>query len=543
MYSSITHHRWPSVVVGIALAIGLTAPPVQAEDFRLTIVHVNDMHARIDEVTAQGSFCTPRDAEKRACFGGMARVIPKIKEIKSKNPNTLVLNAGDNFQGSLFYTKYKSDSMKPFINTIGFDAMTIGNHEFDDGPEELKKFTQDLKGNLVAANVDVASEPLLQSKWSASKILEVGGRKIGIIGLITHDTSILSSPGEKIRFLEYADILKKEVAHLKGMGVEHIIALTHIGLHEDLRLAESIDGVDVYVGGHTHTLLHNGNDKRAEGPYPVVAKTPSGSPALIVQAYYATMFLGALDVTFNDAGVPIAWNGNTILLDNSVPQDPETMAVVARMAVPLAELRATPIAKAEMVLDGPGNTCREKECTLGNLIADAIRAYSDADIGFQNGGGVRAAIPTGTITMGHILETLPFSNTLVTSVITGADIQEVLENGVSRAESMQNEGTGRFMQVSGLRYTWDAAKPAGQRVTKVEVQYKNGTFQPLEPKKDYSIVTNDFIMRGGDGYSVLKDKARKVVETGHNLEDIVAKYLEKKASISSVNMGRIVRTN
>lgn len=532
---------------GAALvALSVAAPAWAQQDFTMSIIHTNDVHSRIDQVTATGSFCTPQNAEQNRCFGGYPRLATKIKELRATRPNPVLLDAGDVFQGTLFYSMAKSDAVKPFLNALGYDGMTLGNHEFDDGPAELAKFIDGLKVPVVASNIDTSKEPRLQNKWLSHRVLLVGGQRVGLIGLTTKETPATSSPGDTVGFGDHVEALKREVAALQAVGVNKIIALTHVGALEDQELAKAVDGIDVFVGGHSHTLLHNGADNRKEGPYPIVVRTPSGAPALVVQSFYGGIFLGDLQVTFDSRGVVTKWEGDTILMDAKIARDPELQAMVERMSVPLAELRTRPVGTAGVDLVGGTPACREAECVMGNLMADAVLEASKAHnttIAVINGGGIRTSIPTGNITFGQVLEVMPFSNALATFQIAGADLVAALENGVSRAENMQNDGTGRFPQVAGMRYTWDAAKPAGSRIVTVEVRKPDGTFGPIDPAATYNVVTVDFVRKGGDGYTVFRDKARNAYDAGPNLEDVVADYIRARGTIAPQREGRITRLN
>lgn len=533
----------PAVLLA-ALVCLLAPAPARAAGFDLTLLHTNDVHARVDEVTDAGGFCTPEDAAAGDCLGGYPRLVTAIRERRAAEHNVLVLDAGDVFQGSLFYTRFKSEALKPYLNRVGYDAMTLGNHEFDDGVPELARFLDGLAVPVVTANLDVAREPRLRGKWSARRVVEVGGWRVGVVGLTTKETPAASSPGPTVAFGEHAAALRREVAALRAEGIDTIIALTHVGLAEDRRLAATVDGVDVFVGGHSHSLLTNGADERRVGPYPVVVTTPSGAPALVVQAYTAGLFLGELRVTFDEGGVPVRWSGDARPMDGSVAKDPETQRMVEAMAGPLAELRARRVGEAAAPLDGDRASCRQRECTLGNLIADAMLAGArkeGASIALMNGGGIRQSIAEGPVTLGDVLEVLPFSNTLATFTLTGAEVREALEHGVGRAEDMGNEGTGRFPQVAGLRFAWDAAKPVGRRVVRVEVR-EGGGFAPLDPGRTYTLVSNDFLRKGGDGYDLLRDRGRDAYDAGANLEDVLVAHLRALGAPAAPRIeGRITR--
>jgi 5'-nucleotidase/UDP-sugar diphosphatase len=533
------------VCAAATLAMLTWATPLVARDFTLTVLHTNDVHARIDQVTASGSFCSAENAARQRCFGGYARLATKLATLRASRPNAITLDAGDVFQGTLFYTLAKSNAVKPFVEALGYDAMTLGNHEFDDGPAELARFLDGLAVPVVAANVDASREPLLRGRWRAHRIIEIGGERIGIVGLTTPETTITSSPGETIVFGEPIEALRREVSTLQAAGVNKIVALTHLGAVVDADLARQVDGVDVYVGGHSHTLLHNGDEPRRQGPYPLVVRTPSGAPALIVQAYFGGLFLGDLQVTFDSAGVVTRWEGDTIPMDARIPRNPAIQEMVDRMAAPLAELRARQVGFATTTLDGSSARCRFAECTLGNLIADAMLAAASgtqARIAIQNSGGIRTSIPAGPITLGQVLEVLPFSNTLATLRLTGADIVAALEHGVSRAEDARNEGTGRFPQVAGLRFGFDPSRPVGNRIRAVEIRTAEGGFAPIDPAAVYPVVTNDFLRKGGDGYAVLRDKAIDVYDAGPNLEDVLTAHIQALGGTVAPGLeGRVIR--
>ncbi|MBL0337704.1 MAG: 5'-nucleotidase C-terminal domain-containing protein [Rhodospirillaceae bacterium] len=519
-------------------------------NYTLTILHHNDLHARVDQVTMSGSNCTPKDAEAQKCFGGYARIASFINQIRQQKANqaVIVLNAGDSFQGSLFYTYYKSAALWPFINYIQYDAVTLGNHEFDNGVPELVEFLKNSENlKLVVANINTDKEPTLKPYISRSTVITKQGEKIGVIGLITEETAILASPGPNVAFENLRNSLEREVKILQSQGVNKIIALTHIGLAEDVKLAAAVEGVDVYVGGHSHTLLSN-TGKDAGGPYPIVVKRPSGDPVLVVQSYYAGIYFGDLEVTFNEKGVPISWKGDTVLLDSKIPQDQQLAAMVAKLAEPLQVFRQKEVGITSVELIGNRDVCRYEECNLGNLISDALlyaTRKQKTQIAFQNGGGIRTSIPQGKINLGQILEVLPFSNNISVFGLKGSDIRLALENGVSRAETNTNEGTGRFLQVSGLRYSWDPKKPVGSRILDVQVRQVDGKFTPLQNNIVYQVTTNDFLRIGGDGFSVFKEKAINPSDNGMNLEDALVEYIEMllidSPAIAPKTEGRINR--
>jgi 5'-nucleotidase / UDP-sugar diphosphatase len=523
----------------LALTAGFTGS-ANAE-FTLNILHINDLHSRIESINAFDSTCDAEGEAAGECFGGIARVKTMIDmrrdALREEGRNVIVLDAGDQYQGSLFYTTYKGDEVVEFMNMIGFDAMAVGNHEFDDGPEGLLKLIEGLEFPIISGNTDVSEEPVLAGKLRGALVLEVGGERIGIVSTLAEDTVDTSSPGPGVTFLDAEDYLKGAVAALEEAGINKIIALTHMGYLRDQRIAEEVAGIDVIVGGHSHTLFSN-TDENAAAPYPLMVTNPDGQEVPIVQAYAYSKYVGELEVTWDDEGNVVSATGDTILLDNSVTPDPEAQARVAELAAPLEELKSQVVGTTTEEIDGSRESCRVEECEMGSLVADAILDRTQeqgVSIVFQNGGGLRASIDAGEITMGEVLTVLPFQNTLATFEIDGSVVLEALENGLSQVE----EVAGRFPQVAGIRYTWDSTAPAGERVVSVEVM-EDGDWVSLDPDKTYLVATNNYVRNGGDGYTVFAGDDKNAYDYGPGLEYVLADYIAKQGgSITPYTDGRI----
>ncbi|MFN7001546.1 MAG: bifunctional metallophosphatase/5'-nucleotidase, partial [Elioraea tepidiphila] len=292
-------------------------------------------------------------------------------------------------------------------------------------------------------------------------------------------------------FQDEIDSLKADVAALEAEGVTKIIALTHVGLPKDLRIAAEVPGIDAVVGGHSHSLLSTKDPKRV-GPYPTWVDGQNGALVPVVQAYAYSKYVGHLILTFDDAGNLKFAEGDTILLDASVTPDPEIAARVAEMGAPIEELKNKVVAETTAEIDGSRETCRTVECPMGILIAEAMLDRvkdQGVTIAIQNGGGIRASIDAGPVTMGEVLTVLPFQNTLSTFEVTGEAIIAALENGVSRVE----EGAGRFPQVAGLRFTFDPKAPAGARVSEVMVLVGGDAWAPIDPAATYKVVSNNYV--------------------------------------------------
>ncbi len=518
-----------------ALAISATGA---FADFELNILHINDFHSRIEAINKFDSTCSEEEAAKNECFGGIARMKTAIDTRRNElaGKNILTLDAGDQFQGSLFYTTYKSAPIAEFMNGIGFDAMEIGNHEFDDGPEELAKFIDALKFPMISGNTLAGLDTPVANKFKPYIVKEFGPEKVAVVGVLATDTDETSSPGDSILFAEPIGYLKEAVKEIEAQGINKIVLLSHVGYEEDKRIAAAVDGIDVIVGGHSHTLLSN-TDEKAAGPYPTLVKNPSGKDVPIVTAYSYSKYLGDLKVVFDDAGAVKTAEGAPKLLDASVTPDAGYTAKVAELAGPIEELKKKEIGETAEVIEGSREVCRVKECTMGNLVADAmVDRVKDQGItiAIQNGGGLRASIDAGTVSMGEVLTVLPFQNTLATFRLKGSDIVAALENGLSQIQ----DGAGRFPQVSGLKYSFDKSQEPGKRVVSVEVK-EGDAFVPLDPEKVYGVATNNYMRAGGDGYKIFATAGQNAYDFGPGLETVVADYIAKNSPYKPYVDGRI----
>ncbi|MCZ4091499.1 5'-nucleotidase C-terminal domain-containing protein [Sinorhizobium psoraleae] len=507
-------------------------------DYELNILHINDLHSRIESINKFDSTCSAEDEGKNECFGGVARLKTLIDQKRQEltGKNMLLLNAGDNFQGSLFFTTYKGAAEAEFLNLMKFDAMTVGNHEFDESEDGLASFLDKVTFPVVTANVLPSHKSKIGDRIKPSIVLDVGGQKIGIVGAVANDTPELASPGPDILIGEDVATITSAVEELKKQGVNKIIALTHVGYPRDLAAIAKIPDVDVVVGGHSHSLLSN-TDEKAEGPYPTMVDNPGGYKVPVVQAGSYSKYLGDLVVTFDDSGVVKAAKGDPILIDSAIKPDEAVLARIKELAKPIEELRTKVIAKTETPIDGSRENCRAKECEMGTLVADAMLDRvkgQGVTIAITNGGGLRASIDAGDVTMGEAITVLPFQNTLSTFELKGADIRAALENGLSQIE----EGGGRFPQVAGLKYSFDRTKPAGSRLVSVEVK-EGEAFTALDPEKTYSLVSNNFMRGGGDGYDVFKTKGENAYDYGPGLETVLADYLAAHQPFKPYTDGRI----
>ncbi|MBN9242929.1 MAG: 5'-nucleotidase C-terminal domain-containing protein [Mesorhizobium sp.] len=520
-----------------ASALGLSAQASFA-DYTLNILHFNDWHSRIESNNKYESTCSAEEETKGECVGGAARLITAIRQErdKLKGQNVLLLNAGDSFQGSLFYTTYKGAAEEEFLNQMGLDAVTLGNHEFDDGETALVPYLDKAKFPVVSANVVPNDKSGAYGKVKPSIVVEIGGQKIGIVGGITNDTPEIASPGPNIAIEDDVKSMTAAVEALKAQGVNKIIAVTHIGYPRERDVIAKIPGIDVVVGGHSHSLLSN-TDPKAEGPYPTMVDNPDGYKVPVVQAASYSKYLGEIKIVFDDNGVVKEASGAPIHLDKSIVPDPQVLARIKELGAPIEELKAKEVGETTGVVDGSRETCRARECSMGNLVSDAILDRvkdQGVTIVFSNGGGLRASIDQGKVTMGEVLTVLPFQNTIATFKLDGKDVVAALENGTSQLE----DGAGRFAQVAGLKYSFDKSKAPGSRISDVLVA-DGPNWVPIDENKEYIVATNNYVRQGGDGYKVFAEKAKDAYDYGPSLEQVVADYLSAHNPYTPKTEGRI----
>ncbi|HKK97776.1 MAG TPA: bifunctional metallophosphatase/5'-nucleotidase [Marivita sp.] len=514
-----------------AAALALTAGVAQA-DYTLHVVHINDLHSRIEPISRFNSTCSAEDNDAGECFGGVARVKTMIDQLRTEleGENYLVIDAGDQFQGSLFFMTYSGEVAAEMMNEIGFDVMAVGNHEFNLGDGALANLADTVSFPVVSGNLDVSGSNELAGKIGDTLILERGGERIGIVSALATDTKELSSPSDAVMFMDEIESLKEDVAALEAEGVDKILAITHVGYNLDQQIAAEVPGIDAVIGGHSHTYL-SASDPDRVGPYPTMV-TQGDNLVPVVQAGAFSKYVGHLELNFDDSGVVTYATGDTMLLDASVAEDEAIKARVAELGAPIEDMKNEIVAESAAVIEGDRSVCRAVECEMGNLVTDAMLdrvADQGVEIAFQNGGGLRATIDEGEISMGEVLTVLPFQNTLSTFQVTGETVLAALENGVSQVE----DGAGRFLQVGGITFTADLTAEPGSRISDVMI---NG--EPLEMDRVYSAVSNNFVRNGGDGFSMFRD-AMNAYDFGPDVADVTADYLAENTPYEPYTDGRI----
>ena len=525
---------------GTALEAGQNAQA--AGGFTVTLLHSNDTHDHLEPTTYSGKDAAGKDYKVQ--YGGVARIKTALEVLKKSSTNPIVLDAGDVFTGTIYGMVYKGLADLAYMESFGVQAQTIGNHEFDNGPSQLAEYIKNASFPVVSANIDASAEPLLKDILKKSTVLEVRGQKIGIVGVTTPETPITSSPGDTVKFLDPFTSVQAEVDRLRGSGISKIILLSHLGYSKDLELAAKLKGVGVIVGGHSHTPLgkFEGNGLPAsEGAYPTVLKDSSGKTILVSQVWEWGKFYGALRVTFDADGTPVSWGGKVTAVTESFKSDTRLAATLKAFTVPVDAFRKEVVGTAASKLNGERGDVRKRETNLSNVIADAnlwkTKKYGTT-ISLQNGGGVRASIEAGPITVGQIINVQPFGNTLFVLDLTGAEIRASLENGVSQWEA----GAGRFLQVSGIKYIFDLAQKPGSRIT--DIQVKDGAgFKALDPVGVYKVVVNNFIASGGDGFDALKNAKGSRTDTYLPDYQVMQEYFASLKTIDAKLEGRITILN
>lgn len=541
----------------MAAVLALTMTTVSSA-FNLTIMHTNDVHCRFEEANKYGGTCTPDESAKGQCYGGYARLVTASRHLRQQNPNSIFLHGGDFFQGTIWYTIHKWKVVSHFGNLLNLTAMSLGNHEFDDGIEGLLPFVEKANHPVLAANIDTTGEPRIDGKLPKSTVVTVGGRRIGIIGYVTEETSFISSP-EGVKIFDEVKGVRDEAQRLKQQGVNILIAVGHAGYLKDMEIAEKVPDIDVVVGGHTNTFLWNGpapSVEEPQGPYPTMVKQSSGKMVPVVQAYAFGKYLGNLMVTFNDEGEVIASSGLPIVMDNKILQDPQVLKELEPWRRDVDAVALKEVGKTLVFLDGNRLSCRMVECNLGNFIADGYvdlftknagkDQWSKVGIALVNGGGVRSSIDeralNGSITYGDLRAVSPFPNTIDVVKITGATLKKMFEFAVHDYDPRALDPFGGFLQVSGIQVLFDLTRDNGDRVIELMARCSNcriPTFFPVEPKETYDIAMTSFLAGGGDGYDFLKGEILEQTVAGMLDADSTLQYMKKMSPITIGSERRI----
>ncbi|XP_055686001.1 apyrase [Lutzomyia longipalpis] len=522
---------------------------VSAQNFPVSIIHLNDFHARFEEVNSNSGTCKPEDGE--VCIGGYGRVVTTVKRLyeEKKDLNPIYLNAGDNFQGTLWYNIHRWNVTSYFLNLLPADVMTLGNHEFDHQVSGVVPFLDTINSPIVIANVDATEEPTFDGKFTKSYVIEKYSRKIGVIGVMLQTTPNIASTG-KLKFTDEATAVREEAAKLKSEGIDIIIVLSHSGLEVDVAIAENGGpDIDVIVGGHSHTFLWTGEDSPGpdypRGEYPtIVQQSQHGNRrVLIVQASAYTKYLGDITVYFDAAGELVSYSGAPIYLGPEIQPDPaiQEELIPWKVVVDQAGLRVIGHSKIEISKQG----CSNGECNSGSLITDAYvhsyviqdppeKGWTRSALCVTNTGGIRS-LPTtpGSLNYGDLVAIIPFENTLDLLDLRGDHVLEMLEFSAS--------STLTWLQVSGMRIVFNMTKPVGQRVAELSLLCNEcdiPVYEPLDTEKMYKFVMPSFLAGGGDGYYMVSENKQNHV-VGHIDIDAFERYVAQMSPLMNPITGRI----
>ncbi|XP_069707371.1 5'-nucleotidase [Phaenicophaeus curvirostris] len=518
---------------------------------RLTLLHTNDVHGRVE---AEGA--GPRGCAGPGCFGGAARRAARAAAARAALPNALLLDAGDQFQGTVWFSRFQGREAAHFMNLLRYDAMALGNHEFDKGVSGLlDPFLKNANFTVLSANIKPKT-PLgneMMKYVNPFKIVYFDSESVGIVGYTTKETSFLSQPGDDIIFEDEIEALQEKVDELTAMGVNKIIALGHSGFTVDKNIAKKVKGVDIVIGGHTNTFLYTGTPPSTEkpaGPYPFMVDSDDGRKVPVVQAYAYGKYLGYLNVTFDKKGNVVEAVGNPVLLDNSVPEDENIKEEVEKWRKNLGDY-SKEIGKTSVYLNGTSQACRFEECNMGNLLCDAVlyenigrpdkKSWNHVSICILNGGGIRSPIDeqstNGSITVEDLLSVLPFGGRFDLVRVKGSTLKEAFEHSVHR----YGRGSGELLQVGGIRVVYDLSRAPGSRVVSLEVlctACRVPTYVPLQMHEVYNVTLPSYMLFGGDGYHMLKDKNLGYTKGEPDIE-VVSRYLQRMKRVYPAIEGRI----
>lgn len=452
-------------LIALLPAWAFANPPI-----RVTLLHVNDVYQ-----------ISPLDKGTR---GGLARLATLKKRIQADSPHTFLTLGGDTLSPSVASNAFRGEQMIATWNAAGLDFAVLGNHEFDFGPDILKTRMQESRFTWLAANVRDKSNSALLPHTLSEDLRSIGSIKVGFLGVITTSTAQSSNPGPQLRFDDAIVEARRAAGRLRAKGASIVVALTHLDMAEDRKLAE-LGIADVILGGHDHELMQT-----------LVGRTP------IFKAGSDARFAARIDLFVDTTTRRVTHMDWQILpIDAGLTEDPETAQVVAHFENRLSGLLDKPAGESAVALDARQESNRSGETNLGNWLADIYRLRTQADVALVNGGSIRSntRFPAGKLSRRDILSILPFENPILKLKVTGKVLREALEHGLSQvAESKES---GRFPQVSGLRYSYRPSNPSGARLVSVTI---NG--QPLDDAQTYSLAVNGYMARGGDGYQMLKDQ-------------------------------------
>ncbi len=486
------------VAQALVLALGLLAmQPAHAAE-RLTIIHVNDW----DDMTA-----APRIA---------AAVARERARAASMGSATLVTFGGDMLSPSMLSAIDEGAHMIVLADAIGFDVGVTGNHEFDFGTDVLEERLAESSMIWLAGNVTRQGRPLSGTQPVA--ILERGNLAVGVLGLVTESTAWISDPGDDVSITSFLATGTELAGTLEADGANIVIALTHLAIADDHALLSASDAIDIVLGGHDHLLVAHWDGNQA-----------------MLQSGSQGQHVAVADLVVEEDGV-IRFEDIRLVATKGAGNDPKVASMVKGFEGELGAFLDQVIGHTTTALDTRRVHVRSRETAFGNLLTDAMRRATGSDVALHNGGGIRGdtRYPPGTaVTREMVLRELPFRNRAVVLGLSGRTLMRVLEHAVSAID----EGSGQFLQVSGLSFAYDPSQPAGSRVVSVDVGGR-----ALDPQARYTVATTDFLADGGDGYRAFKT-AEVIIGAadGRLLANLLADDIAATGTISVIRGNRIRR--
>ncbi len=480
--------RWnPATGIGALVAVLAMATPLQAAATRITLLHVNDTHSHLEAVG-------PRTPDLEGTVGGLAKAATVIATVRASEPDVLLLHAGDAFHGDLFFNAYFGVPELQLMQQLGFDAMAVGNHEFDLGPEVLAGALAAAWGTqgvpLLSANLDLAGYPDLGTWITSSTMKDVGGVEIGIFGL-TVPTDPMTNSGP-VAILGGDDpavlfgIAAQQVSELRAAGARVVVCLSHLGLLYDQALAANVPGIDVIVGGHDHFVL--------EQPQQVVG--PTGGRTLILQAGCNYELVGALRFSVTGEGIGDV-DYRLLPVDARVAPTAEIQAVVETLKGGIFERWGDVYGhQVAYALRDVGTTYdprkQTRDTAIGDLVTDALRARTGTEIAITANGLISEGIPRGPVVPADVFRPVSYGYDLATGLgfkiatfdITGAELVRSLETGLAFLEVNEDY----FLQVSGMRFRYDSGAEPGSRVVLSSLRVQG---LPLDPAATYSVTVDE----------------------------------------------------
>ena len=501
------------------------------QSFQMTLAHLNDTHSHLEPVAVT---TTLSGEQATIQAGGFGRIKTILDHMRREDPELLLVHAGDAVQGTLYFTCFDGSLDFDFLNLLGVDAITFGNHEFDRGIAPIPGWIAHSNFPWISTNIDFSREPAIDALVNPFWITTIHGEPVALIGVTTETTPQSTIGSGNAIFRNAVESVKQQVAVLSASGINKIILLSHLGYEQDKALASEVSGIDVIVGGHSHTLLADPQKLSAiglipEGPYPTVVKAPDGRRVLVLQAWKWGLVLGRIRIGFSEDGEitgyrasPVIPVGETfrneqgaIVQESSayrqmrheleqtgiveiVSEDPAVVDALKPYRALLERFRSEQVAVAtrEMPIgadSGPGPLAA----------ASMLRAVPGAQVAILNYGGVRKGFAAGAITLADVLEVLPFANTLIRVNLSGAQLKQSLEDALEYLHRKYGHDTDAAPYLAGALMRVQPSAPAGSRIQTLSIRDETGMLRPVQEQAVYTTVVNAFVAGGHDGFRII----------------------------------------